>query len=61
MTKRLAWLWIACLIPLALQAEDDVEEGFLTSYLNRGLKKAMQANGPSTSRDTLQYLSLIHI
>ena len=55
MTKRLAWLWIACLIPLALQAEDDVEEGFLTSYLNRGLKKAMQANEPSTSRDTLQY------
>ena len=43
------------MIPLALQAEDDVEEGFLTSYLNRGLKKAMQANGPSTSRDTLQY------
>ena len=55
MTKRLAWLWIACLIPLALQAEDDVEEGFLTSYLNRGLKKATQANEPSTSRDTLQY------
>ncbi|MBO7138331.1 MAG: porin [Bacteroidaceae bacterium] len=38
--------------PLPLMAEDEYQEGFLTSYLNRGIEKAMEE---TVDGDTLRY------
>lgn len=49
-TALIFLLWGICSLPL--MAEDEYQEGFLTSYLNRGIEKAMVETADD---DTLRY------
>lgn len=46
---------LACGLTLHASAEDDIEEGFLTAFLNRSLLRSMQAEAPADDADKPRY------